>query len=159
MRFPAGAENGQAHSVRVPLRCPRPRRSACPAWCTSRSRSTTSSGRRRSTPPRSAGPIEDYSQFTGSPYWGIVTGPEDQPGINGGLLQRPAPAPAGAQGTNAFVCTMGVGDYDETERRILDAGGQVALPKMALPGMAWQGYYLDTEGNTFGIHQPDPAAA
>ena len=69
---------------------------------------------------------EDYSQFTGSPYWGIVTGPEDQPGINGGLLQRPAPAPAGAQGTNAFVCTMGVGDYDETERRILErrrAGG------------------------------------
>lgn len=25
-------------------------------------------------------------------------------------------------------------------------------------GMAWQGYYLDTEGNTFGIHQPDPSA-
>ena len=49
---------------------------------------------------------------------------------------------------------MGVGDYDETERRILGAGGQVALPKMALPGMAWQGYYLDTEGNTFGIHHP-----
>jgi hypothetical protein len=24
--------------------------------------------------------------------------------------------------------------------------------------MAWQGYYLDTEGNTFGIHQPDPDA-
>ncbi|MGZ6770858.1 MAG: VOC family protein [Mycobacteriaceae bacterium] len=51
------------------------------------------------------------------------------------------------------------GDDDETERRILDAGGQVALPKMALPGMAWQGSYLDTEGNTFGIHQPDPNAA
>lgn len=50
-------------------------------------------------------------------------------------------------------------DYDETERRILEAGGQVALPKMALAGMAWQDYYLDTEGNTFGIHQPDPEAA
>jgi len=24
--------------------------------------------------------------------------------------------------------------------------------------MAWQGYYIDTEGNTFGIHQPDPEA-
>lgn len=35
---------------------------------------------------------------------------------------------------------------------------QVALPKMALTGMAWQGYYLDTEGNVFGIHQPDPEA-
>jgi uncharacterized protein len=102
---------------------------------------------------------EDYSEFTGSPYWGVVTGPDDQPGINGGLLQRPVPAPSVGQGTNAFVCTMGVGDYDETERRILEAGGQVALPKMALPGMAWQGYYLDLEGNTFGIHQPDPEAA
>jgi len=103
--------------------------------------------------------FEDYGQFTGSPYWGILTGPEDTPGINGGLLRRPAPAPAIGQGNNAYVCTMEVDDYDATERRILDAGGQVALPKMALVGMAWQGYYLDTEGNTFGIHQPDPEAA
>jgi hypothetical protein len=27
------------------------------------------------------------------------------------------------------------------------------LPKMDLGGMAWQGYFLDTEGNTFGLHQ------
>ena len=54
---------------------------------------------------------------------------------------------------------MEVDDYDETERSILDAGGQVALPKTALTGIAWQGYYVDPEGNTFGIHQPDPAAA
>jgi uncharacterized protein len=103
--------------------------------------------------------FQDYSQVTNSTYWGVVTGPEDQPGINGGLLQRPAPAPAEGQGTNSYVCTMSVSDYDETERRILDAGGKVALPKMALKGMAWQGYYLDTEGNTFGIHQSDPEAA
>ena len=103
--------------------------------------------------------FEDYGQFTGSPYWGIVTGPGDEPGINGGLQQRPGPAPAPGQGANGFVCTMGVGDYDETERRILDAGGQVALPKVALMGMAWQGYYLDPEGNTFGLHQADPSAA
>ncbi len=103
--------------------------------------------------------FEDWGEFTGTTYWGIVTGPSEVPGINGGLLQRPAPAPGPQQGTNAFVCTMGVDDYDATERRILDAGGQVALPKMALTGMAWQGYYLDTEGNTFGVHQPDPNAA
>jgi predicted enzyme related to lactoylglutathione lyase len=102
--------------------------------------------------------FDDYSGVTGSPYWGVVTGPEDEPGINGGLLQRPAAAPAPEQGTNAFVCTVGVGDYDETERRVLAAGGRVAMPKMALTGMAWQGYYLDTEGNTFGVHQPDPEA-
>ena len=102
--------------------------------------------------------FEDYSQFTGSPYFGIVAGAEGEPGINGGLLPRPAPAPAPEQGTNAYVCTMGTADYDATEAAILEAGGQVALPKYALTGMAWQGYYLDTEGNTFGIHQPDQNA-
>jgi predicted enzyme related to lactoylglutathione lyase len=50
---------------------------------------------------------------------------------------------------------MGVEDYDSTERKIIESGGKVAMPKYALPGMAWQGYYLDTEGNIFGIHQPD----
>jgi predicted enzyme related to lactoylglutathione lyase len=103
--------------------------------------------------------FEDYTDYTGSPYWGVTTGPQEEPGINGGLLPRPTPAPAVAAGTNSFVCTVGVSDYDETERRILSAGGRVALPKTALPGMAWQGYYLDTEGNTFGLHQPDPEAA
>ena len=104
--------------------------------------------------------FQDYSGATGGlPYWGVITGPEDEPGINGGLLPRPAPAGGAGQGTNAYVCTVGVADYDATERLILAAGGQVALPKMALTGMAWQGYYLDTEGNTFGIHQPDPDAA
>lgn len=101
----------------------------------------------------------DWSQVTGSPYWGVVTGNSEEPGIDGGMLPRPAPAPSPQQGTNAYVCTMQVADYDATERAILAAGGQVALPKAALPGMAWQGYYLDTEGNTFGIHQPDPDAA
>ncbi|MDO5701703.1 MAG: VOC family protein [Bowdeniella nasicola] len=102
--------------------------------------------------------FEDYSEFIGAPYWGIVTGDEAEPGINGGLLKRPASAPAPEQGTNAFVCTMGVQDYDTTEAHILQAGGQVALPKQALSGMAWQGYYLDTEGNTIGIHQADSEA-
>ena len=103
--------------------------------------------------------FEDYSEFTGSTYWGVVTGPEDEPGINGGLLPRTAPAPEAGRGLNGFACTIVISDYDETERRILDAGGRVALPKTALPGMAWQGYYLDPEGNTFGIHQPDTDAS
>jgi predicted enzyme related to lactoylglutathione lyase len=81
--------------------------------------------------------------------------PSTEPGINGGLLKRPCPAPKSGQGTNAFVCTIQVDDYDATAKKILDAGGIVALPKMALAGMAWQGYFLDTEGNTFGLHQVD----
>jgi predicted enzyme related to lactoylglutathione lyase len=104
--------------------------------------------------------FQDWSGATGgAAYWGVVTGPAETPGINGGLLSRPAATPSDQQGTNAFVCTVQVDDYDATEGKILGAGGRVALPKMALVGMAWQGYYLDTEGNTFGIHEPDPNAA
>ena len=53
---------------------------------------------------------------------------------------------------------MGVENYDITEVRIIENEGKVAKPKHALPGMAWQGYYIDTEGNIFGIHQPDVTA-
>ncbi|MFL6151370.1 MAG: VOC family protein [Ornithinibacter sp.] len=102
---------------------------------------------------------DDWSAVTGSPYWGVHTGDPAGPGIDGGLMSRPAPAGDAGSGTNAAILTMGVEDYDATAAVIESAGGRVALPKVALPGMAWQGYFLDTEGNTFGIHQPDENAA
>ena len=78
--------------------------------------------------------------------------------IEGGLLQRIAPVPHGNAGTNAFTCTMEVGDFDAVSFLILDGGGEVALPKFAIAGRCWQGYFLDTEGNVFGIFQSDPNA-
>lgn len=94
-------------------------------------------------------------------YWFVMTGEKGttEPGIDGGLLKRPAPAPKPEQGTNAYVCTMVVDNFDDIAQKITNAGGIVALPKYALKGMAWQGYFIDTEGNTFGIHQPDVTAA
>ena len=86
-------------------------------------------------------------------YWRIET-----EGPRGGILQRPVPAPAPEQGTNAFVCSMEVPDFEATQKRIIADGGRVALPKFAVPGVCWQGYFLDTEGNTFGVFQPDPDA-
>ncbi|MBX4201574.1 VOC family protein [Candidatus Saccharibacteria bacterium] len=77
-------------------------------------------------------------------------------GITGGLLPRPVPAPSG--GTNAYVISMKVNNFDEIAKKIISAGGQVALPKFAIPGKCWQGYFLDTESNTFGIFQPDDKA-
>ncbi len=103
--------------------------------------------------------FQDWSEVAGSPYWGVVTGPDEEMGINGGLLQRQTPGGGAGNGCNAFVCTIQVDDYDATESRILEAGGTVAVPKAAMTGMAWQGYYVDTDGNTFGIHQADPNAA
>jgi predicted enzyme related to lactoylglutathione lyase len=90
------------------------------------------------------------------PYWHITTHGD---GIAGGLLQRPAPVPAGGAGTNAFTCSVQVADFDASAQKVLDAGGVVALPKFAVPGKCWQGYFLDTEGNTFGLFQADDTAA
>lgn len=97
----------------------------------------------------------DYGEFTGMPYFGVITGEEGTPGINGGLMGRQGNSPSPGQGANAFVITIEVDDYDTVEKKILENGGMVAMPKYALTGMAWQGYYLDTEGNVFGIHHPD----
>lgn len=78
--------------------------------------------------------------------------------INGGLLQRPAATPATAFGTNAFVCSIQVEDFDSTASLILQQGGKVALPKFAIPGRCWQGYFLDLDNNTFGIFEADTYA-
>ena len=102
--------------------------------------------------------FEDWSDYAGMPYFGAVTGDEGQLGINGALIKRQGDSPIPNQSVNSFVCTLGVDDYDETEKKIIENDGQVALPKYALPGMAWQGYYLDTEGNIIGIHQADENA-
>ncbi len=93
-------------------------------------------------------------------YWMVMTAEKDskEPGINGGLLKRPCKMPEEEYGTNAYVCTVQVENFDAIAKKILAAGGKIAMPKFALTGMAWQGYFLDTEGNTFGIHQPDKNA-
>ena len=102
--------------------------------------------------------FEDWSDYAGMPYFGAVTGDESEMGINGALMQRQGARPEAGQAMNGFTCTMSVENYDDTHEKIMANGGTVALPKHALPGMAWQGYYTDTEGNTFGIHQPDENA-
>ncbi len=98
-----------------------------------------------------------FEQWGDNKYWMIMTAPKDSTelGINGGLLPRVGQAPSREQSANAYVCTMEVADFDATAEKILAAGGTVATPKYALVGMAWQGYFLDTEGNTFGVHHPD----
>ncbi|MGN7385367.1 VOC family protein [Sporosarcina sp. SAFN-015] len=102
--------------------------------------------------------FQDWTDYAGMPYFGAVTGDDSEMGINGALMQRQGARPEPGQAMNGFACTMGVENYDDTHDKIMANGGTVALPKHALPGMAWQGYYLDTEGNVFGIHQPDENA-
>ena len=89
-------------------------------------------------------------------YWLITTGPDSEPGINGGLLRRQGEIDG--QAVIAYVCTIGVDDLDATMASVEANGGTVAVPKMPIPGMGWLAYYKDTEGNIFGIMQGDPSA-
>lgn len=93
-------------------------------------------------------------------YWGVMTAPQDSkdPGINGGIVVRRGPAPKGGESVTSFVCTIHVPSVDEYLKKIEAAGGTIALPKMAIPGLAWLAYCKDIEGNIFGIYEDDKNA-
>ncbi len=91
-------------------------------------------------------------------YWLITTGPDDKMGINGGMAKREGPVPKEGQPMNGFVNIVDVENIDEHIKKILKAGGVLALDKMPIPGMGYSAYFKDPEGNTFGIFQEDSAA-
>ncbi len=82
------------------------------------------------------------------PYWMITTGPDSEPGINGGLMQRRDPS-------QPPVNTIVVENVDKTLEAATAKGAKLAVPKMAVPGVGWLAYCLDTEGIMFGVMQPD----
>ena len=93
-------------------------------------------------------------------YWMVMTAPDGskEMGINGGIIKRKGPMPKEGDCVSAFVCTMNVSNVDDYIKKVVDAGGSLALPKMAIPGMAWLAYLKDIEGNIFGIFQEDKTA-
>lgn len=102
----------------------------------------------------------EFQQWPGGmEYWVVVTGPPDQPGINGGLVRRKGPAPRDGQPVVGYVCTVEVESLDDTLRAVEEAGGPVVVPRMPIPGVGWLAYARDTEGNIVGLMQNDPAAA
>ena len=38
-------------------------------------------------------------------------------------------------------------------------GGEITMPKMAVPGVGWMAYFKDPEGNIHGMMQSDPGAS
>src|SRR5437016_5560112 len=62
-------------------------------------------------------------------YWLIETG-DSTPGINGGLMRRHDPS-------QAAVNTVEVENVDAACAKITDAGGQIVVPKMAIPGVGY----------------------
>jgi predicted enzyme related to lactoylglutathione lyase len=83
------------------------------------------------------------------PYWLITTGPNEEPGINGGLLPRRDPA-------QPCVNTITVVDIDAIQKAIEAHGGKCCVPKMPVPTVGWLAYYKDLDGHIFGCMQMDP---
>lgn len=80
-------------------------------------------------------------------------------GINGGMLQRNAPKPATGMSPMSFVCVIGVDNIDAYIEKARAAGGVEHMPRTPIPGVGIVAYYADTEGNLFGMIQPEPMPA
>ncbi|MGD0765320.1 MAG: VOC family protein [Dehalococcoidia bacterium] len=90
-------------------------------------------------------------------YWMVTTGPESEPGINGGIMRRMGSVDGGSP--TAYVCTVDVDSLDAYVANVETNGGSVVAPKMAVPGIGWMAYCKDPEGNQFGLMQSDEKAA
>ena len=84
-------------------------------------------------------------------YWLIMTGDEDEPGIDGGLGYE-------EEGFPKVVNTIDVDDIDDIIKKIESKGGEIVRPKHAVPRVGWLAYFKDSEGVISGIMQNDPNA-
>jgi hypothetical protein len=100
-----------------------------------------------------------FTAVEGMDYWLIETGPQEEPGIDGGLVRRPVPGPADSPALGAYPCSVNVESLDDTLALAGDLGAQEALPKMPVTGVGWLAYIKDPDGNVLGLLQMDPDAA
>ncbi|HVP91143.1 MAG TPA: VOC family protein [Terriglobales bacterium] len=84
-------------------------------------------------------------------YWLVTTGPDDKPGINGGIGRREEPSDHTSN-------SVEVESLDEAVAKVAAAGGKVLEPRMPIPGVGWFAMCLDTEGSRFDVMEPDANA-
>jgi predicted enzyme related to lactoylglutathione lyase len=106
-----------------------------------------------------------YQQVFGwtSTAWGppgfyqFQTATKGEPaGIIGALQGRRELIPG--QRTIGFECTVFVPSIDETAQAVVANGGQVVMQKSIIVGVGALMFFQDTEGNVFGVMQPDKKA-
>jgi len=83
-------------------------------------------------------------------YWMAKTGTEE-PGIDGGMSKR-------TPGQMGMTNTINVPSIEKFSKKIMESGGQLIIPKMAIPKVGWFAQCMDTEGNMFGIIEMDEKA-
>lgn len=84
-------------------------------------------------------------------YLLATTGPKDQVGIDGAIMDR-------SDTKQAVINTISVDTWEAGAKAVSDAGGTVLQEKTAVPGQGFFAYCRDTEGNVFGIFEANAAA-
>ena len=81
------------------------------------------------------------------PYWLVSTGPEDAPGIDGGIM-------AIGHFTQPVINTICVDKLEDTLQQVERAGGRKVQGPNEIPGIGLHAYCADPEGILFGLLQP-----
>jgi predicted enzyme related to lactoylglutathione lyase len=84
-------------------------------------------------------------------YLFYSSGLAGEPGVGGGIGKRMDP-------TQRITAYIGVDSIEKYADKIIKEGGKQLQPKMTVPGMGYLANFKDTEGNVFGLWQPDPGA-
>lgn len=88
-------------------------------------------------------------------YYRILAGPENAPGIDGGIgAVKDAPITGGKPMTQV---TVSVPDLEAVLSHVQTNGGQIVEPKMPIPGIGWYATCAEPGGLRFGIIQADPS--
>ena len=95
--------------------------------------------------------IEKYPGPFFMDYWMIATAAEGEKALEGGMMQRQHPQ----QTITIYIDVPSVEDY---LAKVTSLGGQVAFPKMAVPGMGYFAVCLDPENNQFALWENDSNA-
>ena len=85
-------------------------------------------------------------------YWLITTTDgKGEPGVGGGMIQRQHPQ-------HPITNYIDVPSIEQSAAKVQEIGGNVVVPKTAVPGFGYFAVCLDTENNCFALWQTDSDA-
>jgi len=91
-----------------------------------------------------------FQQFGEQEYWFAITGNESD-GINGAIMKK-------RDSNQPLTNSISVDDIDVTMKSVQENGGEIVVPKMAIPENGWLTFFKDPDGNIHGIWQDDKNA-
>ena len=81
-------------------------------------------------------------------YLALHTGEEKEPGISGAFAKRQSES-------DTLVNTIDTGDIDNAITKVEANGGRITFAKCPISGVGYLAYFVDPEGNQWGMMQRD----